>query len=107
MKPEVEDSLLTLWKIAYDPTKIEAVRCLPANDDFKLRQYFQMLCASIRTSPRNNALRNPSTADLLPHLNEWASSMTKMAQMWEREIVRKEKPDDDKNDKSKKAWENL
>ena len=97
------DMLQTLWKIAYDPSKIDPVHCMPISDPNKLKFLRRVLGIQDPQDPTIQTMSNP----LPPNITELASSMNRVAQAWEKEISRKENVDKENNDKNKKCWDNL
>ena len=107
IKLEFWDALLTIWKMAFDANKIDPVRYLPICDAYRLEYLLDTAKvnppAAIRTLPETPLAPTPDQTKI----TDWATSMSKVAEVWEREISRKEKNDQDHSDKNKESWENL
>ena len=92
-KLEFSETLYTLWKLAFDDSRIEPVRCLPITDERRKIFLYHLSFTGYSINP-------------FPHPTH-PQSHPQTAEAWEWEISRKERNDEEKTDKSKKIWDNL
>ena len=104
-KLEYGEMLISLWKLAYNSPRVEPIRCLPISDN-RRQVFLQHLCHANHSDVNMTPLP-PLPPTPAPDLTKWATSMSKVAQAWEKKIARKEKNEEDKQDKGKKNWEAL
>lgn len=95
------ETLLTLWKIAFKGDQVSAVLGLPVHESDKQRHIHQVSGAN---PTHQTSQPNQQNA---PDMQDWASSMTKVAEAWQQDIARKTKKDENSKDKNKKVWEGL
>lgn len=101
------DANLSLWKLAFDPTTVDAVRSIPINDESRINHLIHYSRCTNTPKETQHVDSFPPMTNLHPTFTTWATSTKKFAKVLEKQAEKKEKTDSPSTDKNLKTWEKL